>query len=171
MSRLIKDMVIGEIQDRIGDHRDLLVVDCSKMDAVSANQWRLSLGKSNISVLSVKNSIARNALKRVGVDGLDSILSGPSSLVWGGDDVVALSKEITSWSKKLEGLSVKGATVEGQTLDSAGVLALSKSPGRAELIGQLAGCMLGPGAQLAGALQGPGGQLAGCLKKIAGDED
>ena len=90
--------------------------------------------------------------------------------MWGGDDVVALSKEISKWSKQVEGLEIKGATVEGESLDSAGVEALSKSPGRAELIGQIAGLMLAPGAQLAGALQGPGGQLAGCLKKIAGDE-
>lgn len=170
MSRQIKDMLIEDIQSRIGDHRDMLVVDCSKMDAISTNKWRLSLRESNISVLGVKNSIARNALERLGVSGLDDILAGPSALIWGGDDVVALSKEITKWSKQVEGLEIKGATVEGESLDSAGVEALSKSPGRAELIGQIAGLLLAPGAQLAGAMQGPGGQLAGCLKKISGDE-
>ena len=171
MSRQIKDMLIEEIQSRIGDVRDMLVVDCSEMDAVSANKWRLSLRDANISVLTVKNSIARSALDRLGVEGLGDVLAGPSSLVWGGDDVVALSKEITKWAKDVEGLKIKGATVEGQGLDASGVEALSKSPGRAELIGQLAGLMLAPGRQLAGALQGPGGQLAGCLKAIADGEE
>jgi large subunit ribosomal protein L10 len=85
--------------------------------------------------------------------------------------VVALSKEITSWAKRLEALSIKGATVEGQGLDADAVDRLSKSPGRVELIGQIAGCLLGPGAQLAGAMQGPGGMLAGCLKKISGEDE
>ena len=171
MSRQIKTMLIDDIQQKIGDSRDVLVVDCSKLDANDANKWRLGLRESNISALTVKNSIARNALERIGVAGLDEILAGPSTLVWGGDDVVALSKEITKWARELDNLEVKGATVEGQSLDADGVTALSKSPGRVELIGQIAGLMLSPGAQLAGALQGPGGQLAGCLEKISeGDE-
>jgi large subunit ribosomal protein L10 len=171
MSRRIKDMLIADITGRIGDARDMLVVDCSAMDAVTANQWRTGIAGANISALTVKNSIARNALARMGVEGLDEILTGPSTLIWGGDDVVGLSKEITKWSKRVNGLKIKGATIEGRTLDAADVNALSKSPGRLELIGQIAGLILSPAGQLAGALKGPGGKLAGALKSIAdGDE-
>ena len=170
MSRQVKDMLIEDIQSRVGEARDLLVVDCSKLDAVTANSWRLALRKSKIRALTVKNSIARNALGRLGVTGLDDVLTGSSTLVWGGDDVVALSKEISQWAKKLVGLEIRGGTVEGQGLDAAGVESLSKSPGRMELIGQIAGAMMGPGRQLAGAMQGPVGLLAGQLKKISGEE-
>jgi len=171
MSRQIKDMLIEEVQSRLGANRDMLVVDCSRLDAVAANEWRLGLRKANISALTVKNSIARNALRRLGIEGLDDILAGPSTLIWGGDDVVSLSKEISRWAKQLKKLEIKGAAVEGQSLDAAGVEALSKSPGRVELIGILAGLMLAPGRRLAGALQSPGGRLAGCLKKISGEDD
>jgi large subunit ribosomal protein L10 len=92
-------------------------------------------------------------------------------LLWGGEDVVGLSKEITKWSRQVEGLQIKGATVEGQTLDAAAVEALSKSPGRLELVGQIAGLILSPASQLSGALKSPGGKLAGALQSIAeGDE-
>lgn len=171
MSRQVKTMLIDDLESKIGDNRDMLVVDVSKLDAITANQMRLDLRSKDITAVTVKNSIAKNALQRVGVDGLTEILAGPSTLVWGGDDVVALSKEIAAWAKKAGDLKIKGATVEGQGLDALAVVALSKSPGRAELIGQIAGLLLAPGAQLAGALQGPGGQLAGCLKKISGEED
>ncbi|MFY9252681.1 MAG: 50S ribosomal protein L10 [Fuerstiella sp.] len=171
MSRQVKDMQIEDLQSRIGDARDMLVVDVSKLDAVSANKWRLGLVDKQIHAFTVKNSIARNALARIGVEGLDTLLAGPSTLVWGGDDVVALSKEISRWARELKGLEIRGATVDGHGLDAGAVDALSKSPGRAELIATLAGLLLAPGAQLAGAMQGPGGQLAGCLKKISGEED
>ncbi len=171
MSRQVKDMLIADVAGRIGEARDLLVVDCSAMDAVTANRWRIGIAESQISALTVRNSIARNALARLGVEGLDEILAGPSTLVWGGEDVVALSKEITRWARELDGLTIKGATVEGQTLDAAGVEALSKSPGRLELIAQISGLMLSPGRQLAGALKGPGGRLAGALKAIADDNE
>ena len=171
MSRRIKDMLISDITERIGDARDLLVVDCSAMDAVTANKWRVGISEANISALTVTNSIARNALARVGVEGLDQILSGPSTLIWGGEDVVALSKEIAKWAREVDGLKIKGATVEGESLDAAGVMALSKSPGRLELIAQISGLMLSPARQLAGAMTGPGGLLAGALKSIADGEE
>lgn len=171
MSRQVKDMLIEDLQQRIGDAKEMVVVDCSKLDAISANKWRLGLQEKNITAYTVKNSIARNALSRAGVTGLDEILAGPSTLIWGGEDVVELSKEISRWARELGKLEIKGATVEGDSLDPSGVEALSKSPGRAELIATLAGLFLSPGAQLAGAMQGPGGQLAGCLESISEESE
>ena len=171
MSRFIKDMLIEDLQQKLGEAKDMVVVDCSKLDAISANKWRLGMQEKNIQAYTVKNSIAKNALSRGGVTGLDEILAGPSTLVWGGEDVVDLSKEISRWAKELGELEIKGATVEGDSLDASGVEALSKSPGRAELIGLLAGLLLAPGAELAGVMQGPGGLLAGCLESISEESE
>lgn len=171
MSRQIKTMLIDDLESRIGDNREMLVVDCSKLDAITANKWRLDLRDKNITAVTVKNSIAKNALSRAGVEGLDDLLAGPSTLCWGGEDVVALSREIAAWAKQASDLKIKGATVDGQALDANGVVALSKSPGRAELISTIAGLFLAPGSQLAGAMLGPGGQVAGCLKKISGEDE
>ncbi len=167
MSRRIKDMLIADIQSRIGDVKDFLVVDCSKMDAISANRWRLGLRDARISALTIKNSIALNALKRKGVEGLDKVLAGPSTLVWGSDDVVALSRAVATFAKEIKNFEIKGGSIEGQSIDSAGVESLSKSAGRLETIGQICGAMLAPGAMLAGCLQGPGGLLAGQLQTIS----
>jgi large subunit ribosomal protein L10 len=160
-------MVIADIQKRIGSARDFIVVDASKLDAITANRWRLALRKERIHALTVKNSIAANALRRQGIGGLDGVLAGPSTLLWGSDDIVALSRSVAKWAKDIQKLEIKGAAVEGQTLNAAGVETLSKSAGRRETIAELAGLMLAPGRQLAGCLQGPGGQLAGQLKTLA----
>ena len=167
MGREVKDMVIADIQSRIGDVKDFIVVDCSKVDAITANRWRLVLRKQQMSALTVKNSVANNALKRKGIDGLTGVLSGPSTLVWGGDDIVALSRSVAKWAKEIKNFEIKGGTVEGESLDAAAVDALSKSAGRLETIGEIAGLMLAPGRQLAGCLQGPGGRLAGQLKTLS----
>jgi len=163
-------MVIADIQSRIGDATDFIVVDASKLDAITANRWRLALRKERISALTVKNSVALNALRRRGINGLDPVLAGPSTLLWGCDDVVALSRSVAKWAKDIQKLQIKGASVEGQTLDAAAVETLSKSAGRRETIAELAGLMLAPGRQLAGCLQGPGGQLAGQLKTLSDKE-
>ena len=148
MGREVKDMVIADIQSRIGDVKDFIVVDCSKVDAITANRWRLALRKQQMSALTVKNSVA-------------------STLVWGGDDIVALSRSVAKWAKEIKNFEIKGGTVEGESLDAAAVDALSKSAGRLETIGEIAGLMLALGRQLAGCLQGPGGRLAGQLKTLS----
>jgi len=162
---------MAEIRDRIDGPRDLLVIDSSRLDAVATNQFRLALREKQISALTVRNTLARRALTEVGLqDALDPLLQGPSTLVWGGEDIVALSKEIAKWAKELEPLEIRGGVVEGSSLTASDVDALSKSPSREELIGQIVGLALSPGANLAGAILGPGGELAGQIETIA-DQD
>ena len=171
MSKQVKEMVISALEQRFGDTRDFLVVDTSKMDAVTTNQWRLALKKQEISAISVKNALARRALSQIGIDGMEEVLAGPSTLVWGGEDIVSLSKEIAKWAKEIKKLEIKGGTTEGKALNSSEVEVLSKSPGRLELIGEVVMLALSPGASLAGALLGPGGKVAGCVKAIADKEE
>ena len=171
MSKRVKEMVIAEIRNRIGEPSDMLVIDSSRLDAISTNRFRLAIREKNFSAVTVKNSLAKKALNEAGVTALDSILQGPSTLVWGGEDIVALSKEISKWAKELDGLEIKGGTTEGAPLSAEEVDTLSKSPSREELIGQIVGLALSPGAQLAAALLGPGGKIAGQIKTLADKEE
>jgi large subunit ribosomal protein L10 len=167
MSKLVKGMIIDDIVERLDGATDVLVVDSSALDANTQNNWRISLAKSNIRALTVRNKLAVRALEKVGVTGVESVFEGPSTLVFGGEDIVALSKEITKWAKDIKKLKVKGGAVEGQPLDEAGVEQLSKSPSREDLLAKIAGQILTPGANLAAALLGPGATLASQLKSRA----
>ncbi len=174
MSKRIKDMLVNDLQSRIGETTEMLVVDSSRLDVISDNRFRLALGEKGIRVLTVKNSMALRALHANGVTSLDPVLAGPSSLVFGGEDIVALSKEIAAWVKELdEKIEIKGGTIEGTTLSSEDVIDFSKSPSREELIGQIVGRLLSSGARIAGALLGPGGKLAGQFKTLSerGEEE
>ena len=172
MSKRIKEMLVTDLQQRIGDTTEILVVDSSRLDAISDNRFRLALREKDISVLTVKNSMALRALHSREITELDPILEGPSSLVYGGEDIVSLSKEIAGWVDELGSdlIAIKGGVLEGTTLSKGDVEELSRSPSREELIGQIAGLLLAPGANLAAALLGPGGKLAGQVEAIADGE-
>jgi large subunit ribosomal protein L10 len=167
MSKRIKDMLVSEIRTRVRGVRDILIVNSSRLDAVSDNRMRLALRKKDIRTLTVRNKLAKKALADEGMTGIDPYLQGPSTLIWGGEDIVALSKEIAKWAKDLKPLEIKGGISEGTPLSAAAVDQLSTSPGRLELIGQIVGLALSPGAQLAAAILGPGGKLAGQVKTLA----
>jgi large subunit ribosomal protein L10 len=170
MSKQIKQMIIDDIRQKLGECRDVLVVNSSKMDAITDNRFRGQLRAKGIHLLQVKNTLARRVLEEAGVKSMEQVLAGPSTLVWGGEDIVSLSKEIAKWARQIEKLEIKGGAVEGQVVDAKGVDELSKSPGRLELISQIVGLALSPGARLAGALLGPGGTISGQAKALADKE-
>ena len=98
---------------------------------------------------------------------IDQVLSGPSTLVWGGEDIVGLSREMADWAKKIDKIEISGGVVDGQGVNAREIVDISKGPSRLELIGQIAGLLLSPGARLAGALLGPGGTISGQLKALS----
>lgn len=171
MSKVVKQMMIADLQAALGDCREVLVVDVSKLNAVATNKWRLDLHKKQIRVMGVKNAVAGKALSDIGLSGIREVLSGPSAIVWGGEDIVSLAKEITQSVDTIKELALKGGAIGETSLDTDQVVSLSKSPGRRELLSRVAGCLLGPGSQVSGAVKGMGGKLAGAIKSIADKED
>jgi large subunit ribosomal protein L10 len=170
MSKVIKKHIMNELARELDGQGEILVVDISGLTGNEVNDLRLALREQDISLLTVKNSLAQRACESIGLGAVGPILEGPSTLVWGGEDVVALSREITRWAKKIGSFEVKGGAVEGKTLDAAGVDKLSKSPGRQELLSIIASMILSPGGNIAGALLGPGGTVAGQIKSKAEEE-
>lgn len=171
MSKVVKQMMIADLQAALGDCREVLVVDVSKLNAVATNKWRLDLHKKQIRVMGVKNAVAGKALSDIGLSGVRDVLAGPSAIVWGGEDIVSLAKEIAQSVDAIKELALKGGAIGATSLDTDQVVSLSKSPGRKELLSQVAGCLLGPGSQIAGAVKGVGGKLAGAIKSIADKAD
>ena len=167
MSKVVKRMMINSIQGALGECREVLVLDASRLDGVAANQLRLTLRKKRITLLGVKNAVARRALNEIGLTGAADVLTGACTLVFGSDDIVALSKELTEWCEKLKAMEIRGGAIGSTPLKPADVETLSKSPGRLELLGQIAGLILSPGSRLAGAIKGPGGKVAGQVKTLA----
>ena len=167
MSKFVKNLAISEIESSLGDAEGVLVVDLSRMTGVDVNRLRVASGQKNINLMTVKSSLARAACNRIGMHALVPSLKGAATLVWGSDDVVALSREVTAWAKASKDITIVGGAVDGQPLDESGVDGLSKSPGRPELLSIISGALLGPGGRVAGALLGPGGLVAGSIETKA----
>jgi large subunit ribosomal protein L10 len=167
MSKVVKRMMINSIQGALGECREVLILDFSRMDGVAANQLRNTLRKKQITLLGVKNAVARRALTEIGLTGAADVLTGACTLAFGGDDIVALSKEMSEWCEKIKTIEIRGGAIGSTPLKAADVETLSKSPGRRELLSQIAGLIKSPGARLAAAIKGPGGKIAGQVKTLA----
>ncbi len=105
--------------------------------------------------------VAKNRLAH-----LAPLLKGPTALAWSADPV-AVAKTAVEFARINERFAVLGGAIGGQTLDAAGVKALSELPSLAVLRGRLLGMLQTPATRLAAVLQAPGGQLARVLAAFA----
>ncbi|MBX3411773.1 MAG: 50S ribosomal protein L10 [Pirellulales bacterium] len=172
MSKYVKELVTDSLKERLSGVNDAFLVSVAGMNAGSNHRLRMQLRAKKMHLLVIKNSLARLAAKDTPLAAAFENIEGPAALVWGGDDVVALAKEITKLSedKEFQPFAMRGGVLDGQTLTSEDVKQVSKWPSREEQLSILVGQILSPGANLASQLTSVGGALASQIKQ-QGEED
>lgn len=152
MSRDIKRMMIGSMQDAISGFKDLFVVDVSRVSALSVNRIRRDLADHGIRLLCVKNAVASRALMDLGLGCASQAFSGASALAFGDGDIVSISKVLMQCTAVDKSFAIRSGIVDGRLLSIDDVEVLSKTPGRSELLSQLSACILSPSREIASVL-------------------
>jgi large subunit ribosomal protein L10 len=106
-----------------------------------------------------KNRLAILALDGTKFGGIEPMLKGPTALAWARDPV-AVAKVAVEFAKTNEKFVVIGGALGAQTLNAAGIKALSDLPSLDTLRAGLVGMIATPATRIAGVLQAPAGQLA-----------
>ncbi len=167
MSKTVKDFLMRDYKDRLEGVEDAVVVSIRGIPANENNELRTSLAEKNISVMVVRNSLARTAFKDTTLENLSPVFEGPSALAFGGETVIDVAREVVDWAKKVEQLELKGAVLDGELYaGEEGVKQLSKFPTREEALAEAVTLILSPGRNLMGAVTGPGAKLLAVVEAI-----
>jgi len=167
MSKPVKEMIRKELVSRFQGLTSLAIVGFTGLDAVTTNRIRGRLREKEIRLLVIKNSLARQAFKAVGLESAADLIDGPCAVAYGGDSVVGIVRELFEIGKESPHLTVKAALLEGEVFRGDDqVKALSRFPTRDEAIAGVVGCLISVGSALAGCLVGPSGQVAALVKAI-----
>ncbi len=173
MSKYVKALITDDLRKRLDGVSDLLLVDVIGLENNQNVILRKQLREKDIRLLVVKNSLAHRATEGTVLAPAFEGIEGTCAVVWGGEDIVSLAKEIMKLAndKAFEPFSPKGGVMDGKALSADQVKAISKWPSRTEQLSLLVGQILNPGATLSAQLQGPGRQLASQIKQTGeGDE-
>ena len=173
MSKQIKNLIAEEVKKRLQGVNDALLVNIIGLDSANTFNLRRELRSKNISLLVVKNSLAKRATEGTPLSRAFDDTEGSLAIVWGAEDFVSLTKELVALHKKpeYEKFTAKGGVMEGEKLTPEKVTDISKWPNRAGQISIILGQILAPGSKLLGQITGPGGKLLSQLKKKSEGEE
>jgi large subunit ribosomal protein L10 len=161
-----KARVIEELAEKLRGGTAVLV-DYQGMDVAQSTQLRSRSREAGVEFVVAKNTLTRRAADEAGVEDLSEYLVGPTALAFS-EDPVASAKLMAEFAGQVESFSLKGGLLEGgRVLDEAGVVALSKLPGREQLLAQVVGGISSPLTGLVNVLNNTVQGLVIALNQIA----
>lgn len=171
MPNKLNQMLVDQLKRGLGQLDNVVVIDYQGLNSLKMAQFRSELRKAKLTMEVVKNRIAAQALRDLGLKPLlerdkalprpQQVFRGPTALLFGGDGTVDVAKFTTRWLKEnKDTIKVKAGQMGGDVLDKVQVEASASLPGRKELFSTLAGDFLALPQKMAAAFQAGYAQVA-----------
>jgi large subunit ribosomal protein L10 len=166
VNREQKQELITSLNALLSQQSFLAVTQNKGLTVAEAQSLRKQMREAGAGFKVAKNRLARLALAGTKFEGLGSLLKGPTGIAFSKDPVAA-AKVCAKFAKENGKLVIIGGSLDGQTMDAAGVKTLAALPSLNELRAMIIGLIQAPATKVAGVLQAPAGQLARVLSARA----
>jgi ribosomal protein L10 len=97
MSKPVKTLVMRDLTNRFKDVDGVAVINPRGINATKNNLIRRHLRAKGIKMMVVKNSLAKRSITQGKLKGFESLLDGPSALVFGKASISAIAP--SSWQR------------------------------------------------------------------------
>ena len=145
-----KQAIVAQLTEKVQKAAAGVIVDYKGITVEEDTALRKACRENEIDYAVVKNTLLRFAFKNTGLDELDGVLNGTTSLALCDSDVIAPARVMSEYAKKLNGkFEIKGGFMEGKVIDLATIESLASIPALPVLQAQVLGTMLAPISALA----------------------
>lgn len=155
-----KAQQIDEIADRMHRAELTILAEYRGLSVSALQDLRSRLRPVEAEFKVAKNTLTRIAAERVGIEGLETHLEGPTAIMFAYGDVVAPAKAMSDFARSSRILQVKAGVMNSQILNPSDIEAISSLPPREELLARLVGMLASPMARTVGVLSGPSRSVA-----------
>jgi large subunit ribosomal protein L10 len=159
MVRPDKVAAVEDISSRFQSSTATVVTEYRGLTMAQLTTLRRSLGET-ATYRVAKNTLVKRAAEDAGVQGIDSLLVGPTAIAFITGEPVDAAKALRDFAKANQGLVIKGGYMEGRPLSVEEVNGLADLESREVLLSKLAGAMKGTMAKAAGLFAAPASQMA-----------
>ena len=146
-----KQAVVAALTEQLKGAASGVLVDYKGITVAEDTALRVELRKNEVQYGVVKNTLTRFALNNVGLNELDDLLNGTTSLATCAHDPIAPMRVINKFAKQLGDarFNIKGGFMDGKVLSLEEITALAELPSKDVLQAQALGMMLAPITSLA----------------------
>ena len=136
-----------KIRETLKSSGDVIFADFRGLTVAQITELRRSLRAERSTLTVVKNSYARRAFDEAGIAGTAAYFTGPTAIAVAEKDAGPTAKLLFEYARNST-LQVKGGWCGGRLLGAPEVDALSRLPGKAQLLAMLMGTMKAPVSNL-----------------------
>jgi len=127
---LVKETSENRIKDSFKSSKGLIIVKYSGVSSPDMSSLRKTLRGTGASLFVVKNTVARRAMKELGLNDLIPSVQSPCGMIFFKDEPVDASKVLCSFRKDHDKLILEGGYLIDRLLTQKDIEAMSKLPSR-----------------------------------------
>jgi large subunit ribosomal protein L10 len=165
MAKPTKVSAVAEIAEYFRGSNAAVLTEYRGLSVAQMKELRRSLG-AGVTYAVVKNTLTKIAARDAGVEGLDSLLEGPSAIAFVSGDAVDAAKGIRDFAKNNPALVIKGGIMDGAVLTAAEINKIANLESREVLLAKLAGAMKAKQSQAAALFAAPLSKTARTLAAL-----
>ena len=166
-----KQAMVEALAARIQNASAGVFVDYKGITVSEDTALRSEMRKDSVEYTVVKNTLTRKALEKLGMNGLDAVLNGTTSLATAENDPIAPFRILSDYSKKLnDRFNIKAAFMEGKVLSETEIAEMAQLPSKDALYAKVLGTMIAPITGLAVCLGQILEQKGGSIEAPAAEE-
>ena len=147
MARPDKQAAVADIAERFNDSDAALLTEYRGLRVSEIAEVRTALRESDTDYKVLKNTLARLAVREVGLEELVDMLTGPTAIAVLKGDAAAAAKALDEAAKRFPVLAIKGGVLNGKVIDADQARALAKLETREVLLTRVAMIMNAPAQQ------------------------
>jgi len=166
MSKPVKNLIRKFYEEQFGELDGAVLINICGIESNTNNELRTALAEKAIRVTIVKNTLAKAAFTGTQIEPIKDMFDGPTAMVYGGESVVDVARELVEQAKTINELEFKGAVMEGQIFGPTEIERLSKFPTKDEAQAQVIQVVLGPAGSLISTFTGAGSAICSILSAI-----
>ena len=141
-----KQAIVAELTEKIQKATAGVIVDYKGITVEEDTALRKECREGGVDYAVVKNTLLRFAFNNTGLNDLDDLLNGTTSLAISHSDPIAPMRVINKFAKQFNGakFAIKAGFMDGKILPLDEVLAIAELPAKEVLQAQVLGTMLAP---------------------------
>jgi large subunit ribosomal protein L10 len=167
ISKQRKEELVAQYIDWIDKSQAMFLTEYTGLSMKMIDDLRAKVRETGGEFHVVKNTLGKVAFEKAGLDLPEKFLEGSTAIVFVFQDVPAMAKTISEFSRSSDFVKIKGGYLDRRPIQASAVKDLAELPPLPVMRAQLLGVLSTPASKLARTLAEPARQLAAVIRAHA----